>query len=80
MGENFFIPHFVYLSQNGMTQPGSTNDHRGYRLQGKGLDASQVLPGGDWALVLPTHYLATTSLLSVTLAVRTFSHNLLTQF
>ena len=33
-------------------------------LQGKGLDAGQVLPGGDWALVLPTHKLATTSLLS----------------
>ena len=34
-----------------MTQPGSTRDHGGDRLQGKGLYASPVVTGGDWALV-----------------------------
>ena len=48
--------------QNGMTQPISTNNHGGDRLQGKGLDAGQVLLGGDWALVLPTHKLTMASL------------------
>ena len=44
--------------QNGMRWPGSTHD------QGNGLNASKVLPGGDWALVLPTHKLVMASLLS----------------
>ena len=47
-----------------MTQPGSTHDHGGDRLQGKGLDAGQVVTGGYWALVLPTTKIAMTSLLS----------------
>ena len=50
--------------RNGMTQPCSTHDHGGDRLQGKGLDAGQVVTGGYWALVLPTTKLAVTSLLS----------------
>ena len=53
-----------YVFQNGMTRPGSTHDHRGDRLQEKGLDAGQVVTGGDLAQVLPTTKLATTSLLS----------------
>ena len=60
------LSHFVGLSnafQNGMTLPKSSNDHREDRLQGKGLDPGQVLPGGNWAMVLPTHKLAETSLL-----------------
>ena len=40
--------------QIGMTQPGSTNGHRADRLHGKGIDPGQVLPSGDWAVVLPT--------------------------
>ena len=47
-----------------MTQPSSTHNHGGGRLQGKGLDARQVLTGGYWALVLPTTKLIATSLLS----------------
>ena len=50
--------------QNGMTRPSSTHDHRGDRLQGKGLNAGPVVTGGDWALVVPTPKLAATSLLS----------------
>ena len=47
-----------------MTRPSSTHDHRGDRLQGKGLNAGPVVTGGDWALVVPTPKLAATSLLS----------------
>ena len=46
--------------QNGMTQPCSTHDHGGDRLQGKmtGCRPSPI----RWTLELPTHKLATTSL------------------
>ena len=47
-----------------MTQPCSTHDNRGDRLQEKGLYAGPYLTGGDWALVLPTTKLAATSLQS----------------
>ena len=47
-----------------MTQPCSTHDNRGDRLQEKGLYAGPYLTGGEWALVLPTTKLAATSLQS----------------
>ena len=50
--------------QNGMIQLSSTNNHGGDRLKGKGLYAGPVLSDGDWALVLPTPKLASTSLQS----------------
>ena len=53
---------FAFL--NGMTWAGRAHDHGGDRLKGKGLDAGQVQPSGDWALVLPTQELVMTSLLS----------------
>ena len=49
--------------QNGMTQPSSTHNHGGDRLQGKWLAAGQVVTVGDWAMVLPTTKLSATSLL-----------------
>ena len=48
--------------QNRLTWPGSTKDHRAAPPQAKGLGASQVLPGGDWARVLPTQKLLDTNL------------------
>ena len=50
--------------QNGMSGSGSMKNHRGDRLLGKGLDHVQDLLGGDWAVVLPTHKLIATSLVS----------------
>ena len=47
-----------------MTWAGRAHDHGGDRLKGKGLDAGQVQPSGDWALVLPTQVLVVTSQLS----------------
>ena len=48
--------------QNGMTQPGSTKDHRAAPPQSKGLGSGQVLPGGDWAGILSTQKLLDTNL------------------
>ena len=68
--------------KNGMSWPISTNNHGGDRLQGKGLDTGQVLPSGDWALVLPTHKLVATSLQSYEIFVKIGSsvHKLFTIF
>ena len=44
-----------------MTWPGSTKDHRAAPPQAK-QGAGQVLPGGDWAGVLPTQKLLGTNL------------------
>ena len=45
-----------------MTQPGNNKDHGEAPPQSKGLGAGQVLPGGDWAGVLPTQKLLDTNL------------------
>ena len=47
-----------------MTQPSSTHGDGGDILQGKERNVGQVLQGGDWALVLPTHKVVSTCLLS----------------
>ena len=48
--------------QNGMTWPISTKDHGAAPPQAKGLCTGQVLPGGDWTVVLPTQKLLDTNL------------------
>ena len=46
----------------GMKWYGSTKDHRAAPHQAKGLGASQVLPGGNSAVVIPTQKLLDTNL------------------
>lgn len=46
---------------NGMTQPGSTNNHRAAILQGEGQGIVHVLPVGDLAVMQPTWELPTTN-------------------